>query len=102
ARLLGRGEGSQLQRAAAGREECSALADRLLKQSLRERRRHQRTPRQRSPRLTEDSDVLRIAAERRDVLLTPPQRGNLIEHAVVARRVMTGLAREIRVREEAE
>ena len=53
-------------------------------------------------RLAEDRDVAGIAAERRDVVLDPPQRRDLIEHAVVARRVAAGLARQLGMREEPE
>ena len=65
----------------------AALADRLLEQALRQRRCHQRADRERSRRLAEDRDVVGIAAEGRDVLLHPLQRGDLIQQAVVARGV---------------
>src|SRR5262249_58083465 len=80
----------------------AALADRLVKEAGRERRRHQRADRERSRRLAEDRDVARIAAEGRDVVAHPAQRRDLIEQAVVARGAVSRLARQLGMREEAE
>jgi hypothetical protein len=52
--------------------------------------------------LAEDRDVVRIAAERRDVLLHPLQHGDRVTERLVARRVAARLLRQLRVREEAE
>ena len=58
-----------------------ALADRARDQILRQRRRHLRAHRNRSRRFTGDRHLARVAAERRDILLHPLQRGMLIEQA---------------------
>ncbi len=57
----------------------------------------------RAGRLAEDRHVCGVAAEARDVSLHPLQRGDRVEHAVVARHVRArDSADELGVSEEAE
>ena len=80
----------------------AAFADRAGHQASRERRRHQRADGNRPRRFAGDGHPRRISAERGDVLLHPPQRGHLVEQAVVARGVVRRLLRQLRMHEEAE
>ena len=80
----------------------AAVRDGALEESLRERRRGQAVHGARAGRLPGDRHAGRVAAERRDVVVHPSQRGNLIEQPVVARRVVARLLVEIRVREKPE
>ena len=56
----------------------------------------------RAGRLAEDREVVRVAAERRDVVLHPGEGGNGVEERLVAGRFAARLLGEFRVREEAE
>jgi hypothetical protein len=69
-------------------ETAAALADRANEESLGERRSHQRVDAPRSCGFAADRHARWIAAKRRDVPLHPLQRRNLIEHAVVAGRLV--------------
>src|SRR5690348_13491234 len=82
--------------------QCTAFADRAREQLLRKRRSHQGANGNRSCRFARDGDALRVAAERRDILLYPAERCHLVEETVVARCVMARFLRQIRMREETE
>ena len=73
-----------------------------MEESLRRRHRHRRRHLAAAPGLAEDRDVSRIAAERRDVLLDPAERGDDVEHADVAGVGPLLAAAEIRQVEEPE
>lgn len=64
-----------------------ALGDGFVEQPARERRCYQCQHALRASRLAEDGHVVRVAAEYRDVLLHPSQRGDLVEQAKVHRAV---------------
>src|ERR1700719_1691682 len=77
-------------------EECrAALAHRFLKQSFRQRRGHLRADGKRPGALSEDGHVAEISAERRMVVGPPLKRRQLVEQAVVARGIPSGLFREL-------
>ena len=78
---------ARLERQASAEERRAALANRLLEQTLRQRRGHLRAHRKRSGAFAEDGHIARIAAERRNVVMHPVQRRHLIEQAVIARRI---------------
>ena len=81
--------------------ERAALHDRPLEEPARAARDEVGEHRQAAGRLAGDRDVVRVAAELRDVALHPAQRRLLVHQAVVAGRA-AGPRGERRVREEAE
>src|SRR5271167_4532700 len=83
-----------------GRELTTAFSDGSLKQPVRERRCYQIINAPRSGRFAENRYPLGIATKRRDVLLHPFERRDLVQQAVVARRITVGFLGELRVREE--
>ena len=94
------GIGQRLRRQAG--DHGAAFADRAGHQVPGKRRRHQRADRDRSGRFAGDGDARGIAAEGRDVLLHPAQRGHLVEQAVVARGVVRRFLGQFGMDEEAE
>ena len=71
-------------------------------QPRRERRSAQRADRGRTGRLARERDVIRIAAERGDVVAHPLERLDLVEQAIVARRAVWRFFRQFAVGEIAE
>src|SRR5262249_47216018 len=100
--LLGFGERLELERAGIGGKEGAAFADGLLKQMTGEGRSHERADRAGTGGFAADGDVTGIATESGDVFDNPFESSNLIEKAVVARGMVTGLFGEFRVGEKAE
>ena len=80
---------------------AAAFDDRLLEEPGRQRRNDLRMRAQAASGFAEDSDVVRVAAERRDIRLDPLQRGLLIHQAVVAGSA-AAFGRECGMREEAQ
>jgi hypothetical protein len=80
----------------------TALDDRAMEQAARQRRHQVDECAQPARRFPEHRHLLRIAAERADVLPHPFQRGLLIQESVIARRVIGGLGRQRRMGEESE
>jgi hypothetical protein len=78
------------------------LRNRPVIQPFGLRRPEQGRDHDRAGRFAEDRHVAGVAAEGFDVALHPFERGNRIHHSVVAGGIAAGLARELRVREEAE
>src|SRR5271170_3515749 len=83
-------------------ESAATLSNSFDKKSARERRSHLRTHRERTSRLTKDCDVLRISAERSNVLLHPLQRRSLVHQAVVAGSMMRRLRSQLRMNKKSE
>src|SRR5208283_4284842 len=81
---------------------AAALPNRLLKKTLRQGRRHLRGDGKRSRAFAKDRDISRIAAERGDVVMHPPKRGQLIEQPVIAGGVMGRFLNKLRVRKKTE
>ena len=84
------------------RDQGAAFADRAGEQPARQRRGHQRAHRDRTGRLAGDRHLRRITAESGDVGAHPAQRGDLVEQAIIARRVLRRLGGERRRGEETE
>lgn len=80
----------------------STLGYHAMKQSFRERRGYQNVGIDGSGRLAEDGDIRGIAAECRNVLVHPLERGDLVRQAVIAGGMMRRLAGEFGMSEEAE
>ncbi len=82
----------------------ATLNDGALEQPFRGRHRHQRADFTAAARLAEQRHVLRIAAERRDVVANPFERGNDVQLPHVTRRrvLLAADARQIQVAEHAE
>ena len=79
-----------------------SLPDRAHEEAASQRRWHQRVHAPRARRFARDGDLRRVAAESGDVALHPIQRRDLIEHAVVARRMLRLFGGERRMGEVAE
>src|SRR6266566_410913 len=62
---------------------CPTLGDNSAKQTFGAGHRQQRGGTHPASRLAEDSDVIRIAAEGRDVLLHPCEGGDLVEQTEI-------------------
>ena len=62
--------------------------------TFRNWRDHQQIDERGAVTVTDQSDVIRVTAERRDVLLDPVQCCHLVEHGVVARRVTVTCTQE--------
>ncbi len=80
----------------------SATADDAVDQTLRARCRPEDAHALATGGLTRDRHPVRVAAEGRDVLTDPPQSGDLVEHAVVARGAGRRLLGQCGVRQETE
>ena len=78
------------------------VADCFVEQPARQRRGLEHTDRPRSSGLAEDRHVPWVAAECRDVVVHPLERGDVVEDAVVARRPVCRLGGQRRVGEEPE
>ena len=63
---------------------CSALHDRMLEQTLAERRCQQYADRDASRRLTKDGHIGRVATERANLISHPPERCEHVMEAIVA------------------
>ena len=82
---------------------AAAVDHGLVEQSVRRRNAHQEQAAGAASRRTGDGDVVRIAAERGDVVARPLQRRDHVEQAVVAERRVRRRARgQQRMREQAE
>src|ERR1700733_2346622 len=90
------------QAAAGRREHRTALADDAREKPFGERRGHERARRMRTGGFASDRDLVGIASEGGDVTLDPLQRGDKVEKAVGAGRMMLGLGGELRMGEEAQ
>src|SRR5208283_3480581 len=66
----------------------TAFTDHALEQAARQWRRHKHAHIERAGGFAEDRHVLRIAAELRDIVTNPFEGGNLVEDALIPRRVM--------------
>ncbi len=79
-----------------GKKSCSsALPNGLVKQTLGQRGGDQIVDAKGAARHTENRDPVGIAAKRSDVSLNPLKSRNLIQQAVIARRVVLGLRRQL-------
>ena len=87
---------------AAGIKHGAALADNAAEQSSGQGRSHQRTNRGGSGGFAADGHFGGIASKRGDVALDPPQGRHLIQHAVVAGRLVRRFGGEFGMGEEAE
>jgi hypothetical protein len=65
-----------------------AFGDGVPEQALGQRRQRQEADRARARRFAGDGDALRIAAEGRDIALDPFQDGDVVEQAIIARRLV--------------
>ena len=81
---------------------AAALRDRAVEETLGLWRSDERADHDGAGRLAGDGDVVRVAAERRDVLLDPLQRGDGVHHPVVAGAAVAGFLRQLGMREEPE
>ena len=88
-------------RAAEGRT-SRRFAKSRLEQSFRQRRRAQHADGDAAGRFAENRHLLRIAAERGDILLHPLEPRDHVQQAVIARDVVRGLGAQLRVREETQ
>src|SRR4029453_4638736 len=79
-----------------------ALRDGADEETPGERRSHQVPHRKGTGRLSENGDLIRIAAKRRDVPTDPLQRRDLIEKTVVPRRVMLGFPGQLRMGQKSQ
>ena len=98
----GRRADGRRQMRARGAEAAAGVADGLVEQSLRQGRRLKHAHRPGTGRLAEDGDVAGVAPERRDVVAHPLEGRDVVEDAVVARRLLGRLGGQGGMGEEAE